>query len=59
MALAARRIYRHRIHIAGPENDRSMQWGSDFEVVEAALKGVTADDIIEDVLNKSGVEVLL
>lgn len=36
-----------------------MQWGSDFEAVEEALKGVTSDDIIEDVLNKSGVEVLL
>jgi hypothetical protein len=59
IALAARRIYRHRIEVVKPENERSMQWGSDIEAVEALLKGVGPDEIIEDVVNKSGVEALL
>jgi hypothetical protein len=59
IALAARRIYRHRIDVVKPENERSLQWGSEIEAVEALLKDVGPDDIIEDVINKSGVEVLL
>lgn len=59
IALAARKIYRHRIDVVRPENERSMQWGSELEVVEALLKDISPDDIIEDVVNKSGVEVLL
>lgn len=42
-----------------PENERSVQWGSDISAVEAALQGVGPDDIIEDVVNKSGLEALL
>lgn len=59
IALAARRIYRHRINVATPENERSMQWGSDIRAVEAVLQGIEPDDIIEDVINKSGLEALL
>lgn len=59
IALAARRIYRHRIDVVKPENERSIQWGSDMEAVEALLKDVGPDEIIEDVVNKSGVEAPL
>ncbi|KAI9796103.1 MAG: hypothetical protein M1833_006525 [Piccolia ochrophora] len=50
VALAARKVYPHRIKITTPENERSMQWGSDLEAVKALLEGVTPDDVIDDVL---------
>ncbi|KAF1921295.1 hypothetical protein BDU57DRAFT_435431 [Ampelomyces quisqualis] len=50
IALAARKIYPHRIVITAPENERSMQWGSSLEAVKAVLDGVTAEDVIEEVL---------
>ena len=46
VALAARKIYPHRIVITAPENERSMQWGSSLE----AVKAVTVEDVIEEVL---------
>lgn len=48
--LAARKIYRHRIVLTEPENERSMQWGSSLEAVKAVLEGVTVEDVIEEVL---------
>ena len=42
-----------------PENERSLQWGSDIRAVEAVLQGIRPDDIIEDVVNRSGLEALL
>jgi hypothetical protein len=45
--------------VVSPENERGMQWGSDIDAVEVLLKGVCSDDIIEDVLNRSSIEVLL
>ncbi|KAF2190110.1 hypothetical protein K469DRAFT_23526 [Zopfia rhizophila CBS 207.26] len=50
VALAARKIYPHRIMITSPENERSMQWGSSLEAVKAVLEGVTVGDVIEEVL---------
>ncbi|KAH6642260.1 hypothetical protein C7974DRAFT_98312 [Boeremia exigua] len=50
VALAARKIYPHRIVITAPENERSLQWGSSLEAVKAILDGVTADDVVEEVL---------
>ncbi|KAF1933301.1 uncharacterized protein M421DRAFT_52318 [Didymella exigua CBS 183.55] len=50
VALAARKIYPHRIVIIAPENERSLQWGSSLEAVKAVLDGVTADDVVEEVL---------
>ncbi|KAK0507808.1 hypothetical protein JMJ35_009697 [Cladonia borealis] len=50
IALAARKIYPHRITITSPENERSMQYGSDLEAVKAILEGVRPEDVIEDVL---------
>lgn len=50
VALAARKIYPHRVAITAPENERSMQWGSSLEAVKAVLDGVSADDVVEEVL---------
>lgn len=59
VALAARKIYAHRIHITAPEKERSMQYGSDLEAVRQLLDGVTAEDVIEDILGSTGPEVPL
>ena len=50
VALAARKIYPHRIIITAPENERSMQWGSSLEAVKIVLKDVTVEGVVEDVL---------
>jgi MoxR-like ATPase len=50
VALAARKVYTHRITITAPENERSMQWGSSLEAVKEMLDGVTPEDVIEEVL---------
>ncbi|KAF2111593.1 hypothetical protein BDV96DRAFT_499368 [Lophiotrema nucula] len=50
VALAARKIYPHRIVITSPEDERSMQWGSSLEAVKAVLEGVTVEDVVEEVL---------
>jgi len=51
VALAARKIYPHRLTLATPENERSMQWGSSLDAVREELEGITVEDVIEDVLN--------
>ncbi|EGD96648.1 hypothetical protein TESG_04082 [Trichophyton tonsurans CBS 112818] len=50
VALAAKKIYRHRITIAKPQQDRSMMYGSDINAVEKILSSVTPESIVEDVL---------
>ena len=50
VALAAKKIYRHRIKIASPEKERSMQYGSDIEAVREMLEGLTTEAVIETVL---------
>ena len=50
VALAARKVYLHRLEIAGPEAERSVQWGGDVRAVEALLEGVGPEEVIEDVL---------
>lgn len=50
VALAARKVYPHRITITSPEDERSMQWGSSLDAVKTVLEGVTAEDVIEEVL---------
>ena len=59
MALGARKIYLHRIHIVKPEKERSMQYGSDLAAVVALLDGIGPKDVIEDVLGSSGAEAPL
>ncbi|GBF60652.1 hypothetical protein TMEN_3105 [Trichophyton mentagrophytes] len=50
VALAAKKIYRHRITVAKPQQDRSMMYGSDINAVEKILSSVTPESIVEDVL---------
>jgi len=50
VALAARKVFTHRILVATPETERSMQWGSDYSVVADALAGMTPERIVEEVL---------
>ncbi|KAL8735990.1 MAG: hypothetical protein Q9166_000552 [cf. Caloplaca sp. 2 TL-2023] len=50
VAIAARKIYPHRINLTVPERDRSLQYGSDLAAVKAVLEGVSAESVIEDVL---------
>ncbi|PGH30378.1 hypothetical protein GX50_06855 [[Emmonsia] crescens] len=50
VALAARRVYRHRISVAEPANDRSLMYGSTLKAVDLVLADATPEIIIEEVL---------
>jgi hypothetical protein len=50
VGVAAKKIYLHRIRIADAAHERSMQWGSRLEAVEAILEGVGPEEVVEDVL---------
>ncbi|KAF6812924.1 hypothetical protein CSOJ01_04924 [Colletotrichum sojae] len=49
--LAVRKVYLHRIRIVRPSQERSMQWGSQVQAIEAILEGIGPEDVIEDVLS--------
>lgn len=49
----------HRVRIIEPEDDRSLQWGSDIDAVTEVLDGVCVEDVLEDVLGLAGPEVPL
>ncbi|KAF4494718.1 hypothetical protein FAGAP_9129 [Fusarium agapanthi] len=51
VGLAARKVYLHRVQLTPPEKERSMQWGSRLEAVEALLEDIGPEDVIEDVLS--------
>ncbi|KAL9061939.1 MAG: hypothetical protein Q9206_000202 [Seirophora lacunosa] len=48
--LAARKIYPHRIVLTAPGRERSLQYGSHLAAVRAHLEGMSAEAIVEDVL---------
>ncbi|KAL3432444.1 hypothetical protein BDV09DRAFT_197743 [Aspergillus tetrazonus] len=50
VALAAKKVFRHRIVVAQPEDDRSLQYGSDLSAVAKVLEYATPDTILESVL---------
>lgn len=52
IALAAKKVYRHRIVLAAPEDDRSLQYGSDPNAVFQLLKDATSDTIIDSVIGE-------
>lgn len=52
VALAAKKVYRHRIIVASAENDRSLQYGSNPTVVSRLLMGVSPETIIDDVIGE-------
>ena len=51
VALAARKVYPHRLVLATADTERSLQWGSDPQAVKEMLEGVTVEDAIEDVID--------
>lgn len=52
IGLAARKVYPHRITIASPERERSVQYGSNVAAVRQYMDGLTPEDVIETVLAK-------
>ncbi|KAJ5653809.1 hypothetical protein N7490_000812 [Penicillium lividum] len=50
VVLAARKVFRHRIVVASPDDDRSLQYGSDLATVSRVLADVTPDSILDGVL---------
>ena len=50
VALAARKIYPHRIVLATDKTERSLQWGSDPKAVRETLEDMTPEDAIEATL---------
>ncbi|KAL2135203.1 hypothetical protein VTI74DRAFT_9409 [Chaetomium olivicolor] len=51
VALAARKVYLHRIQtVQDPNRERSVQWGSEVELVRGLLEGVGAEEVVEEVL---------
>ncbi|KAI9830495.1 MAG: hypothetical protein M1826_004732 [Phylliscum demangeonii] len=57
VALAAKKVFPHRIRITKPRDERSMQWGSRLPAVEALLRGVTPVLVVEQVLRAVEVPV--
>lgn len=51
VALAARKVYPHRMTIVEPGRERSMQYGSDPAAIAGLLEDLTPQDVIEAVLN--------
>ena len=52
VALAAYKVYGHRIVVADKDTDRSVMWGSNKEAVDKYLAEVDADMIINNVLDE-------
>lgn len=50
VALAARKIYPHRLSIVSAAKERSMQYGSSLASVANMLRNFTPDSVIEEVL---------
>ncbi|CDM31033.1 hypothetical protein DTO013E5_327 [Penicillium roqueforti] len=50
VALAARKVFRHRIIVTPPGEDRSLQYGSNLRAVADILVDVTPDSILDGVL---------
>lgn len=50
VALAARKVFRHRIVVTTPGHDRSLQYGSDLVAVSTVLADVTPNSILDGVL---------
>lgn len=51
VALAARKVYLHRIKMVEPGRERSMQWGSELAAIERLLDGWGPEDVLDEVLS--------
>lgn len=52
VALAARKIYYHRLEMVSAPNERSMQYGSDPGAVAALLQAFVPESVVEEVLGR-------
>ena len=52
ITLAAKKVFPHRLTIASPARDRSLQYGSNFGAVKQYLHGLLPEGVIEAVLGK-------
>lgn len=50
VALAVKKVYLHRIQMAQPDQERSMQWGSQLDAVQAYLEEFGPEDVMDEVL---------
>lgn len=50
VALAAHKVYPHRLILATSETEKSLQWGSDPRAIARLLENLTVESVIEDVL---------
>lgn len=50
VALAAGKVYSHRLEIVSSEKERSMQYGGDLETVAASLQGLSSESVVTEVL---------
>ncbi|KAF2453194.1 hypothetical protein BDY21DRAFT_356779 [Lineolata rhizophorae] len=58
VALAVRKVYPHRLVLVRPEDERSLQWGSQEEAVRRAVEGIGGvEDVLEEVLQRVDVPV--
>lgn len=55
--VAARAVYRHRLVLATPREDRSLMYGSSLQAAEMVLTGATVEGVLEDVLGSVEVPV--
>lgn len=52
VALAARKVYLHRLVLATAETERSLKWGSDPEAVRQLLHGLGPEEVIQDTIGR-------
>lgn len=52
VALAARKIYSHRIAMSTAQDERSMQYGSDLSAVTTMFEGLNPEQVIDSVLGE-------
>ncbi|KAM3504432.1 hypothetical protein MY11210_008362 [Beauveria gryllotalpidicola] len=50
VGLAARKVYLHRVRITEAHKERSMQWGSRLEAVEALLRDMGPEEVLDEVM---------
>ncbi|TKA74465.1 hypothetical protein B0A55_05243 [Friedmanniomyces simplex] len=50
VTLAVKKVYPHRVILTTAETERTLLWGSDPAAVKEMLRGVTVEDVIEEVI---------
>ncbi|KAK3113377.1 hypothetical protein LTR53_009367 [Teratosphaeriaceae sp. CCFEE 6253] len=55
VTLAIKKVYPHRVILATAETERTLLWGSDPAAVKEMLRGVTVEDVLEDVIGSDHV----